>query len=145
MIWGITLVPHGRISFLLPVLLENLAKSELWTKGRATIDDILTFLYTGQMNLWAIYSEDGKVHAFIITEIKQYPRCKMLISPYTAGDYGVIDAAEDITLTTLEQFAKDTGCSGIEAIGRIGWKSRAKKHGFLAATMVYEKYFEVKS
>jgi len=56
----ISLVPIGHISPLIPGLLPHLQKSELWTRGRSTVDDILRSLFVGQMQLWVVFSQEGK-------------------------------------------------------------------------------------
>src|ERR1700688_3243284 len=86
-------------------LRRYLKKSEMWTRGRATVDDIVRFLYTGQMHLWVVI--DGNiVYGYVITEIKQYPQCKALVMQYAAGQPGAMASVEDKMHDLLEQFAK---------------------------------------
>lgn len=135
-------VPYGVLYRFIPALTPNLAKSEFWTHGKASIDDIIRFLYTGQMTLWVLYDADPiAVSVYVITEIKTYPQARMLVFQYCAGDYGALANAGDLIFTALEQYARHTGCSGIEFFGRPGWGPYAKKHGCTVKTVVYEKYF----
>lgn len=141
--YQISYVPYGRISPILPSLLYYLNKSEFWTHGRAVVDDILQYLYTGKMQLWAIYqAESQKIDAYIITEIKQYPQCKMFVWQYGAGEPGVTEQCDELVFDTLEHAAKDSGCAGLEVFGRPGWKPIAKKHGCTVNYVIYEKHFE---
>jgi len=142
MSYAVTYIPYGQISYVLPSLVGNLEKSELWTKGRANIDDIVKFLYTQYMQLWAVHDPDLQVlHGYVITEIKQYPKCKMLVMQYSAGDEGVLEGSGDLVFETLEKFAKDEGCNGIEFFGRPGWRNHARKHGCTSSMTVFEKFF----
>lgn len=138
----VSLVPQGRIAYVIPDILGYLHKSETWTAGRATVDDILRFLLTGQMMLWAVYNpEDKAVYGYNITEVKEYPQCKMLVVQYSAGEPHYMQFVDAEMHDTLERFAKDAGCAGIEAFGRPGWEPHLKQHGFTTKTVVYEKFF----
>ena len=138
----LSLVPPGGLTYWLFGLLDYMQKSEAWTRGRAGIDDIMRFLYTGQMNLWVVYDvEEREPYGFVITETKQYPRCRMLVVQYCAGEPNHMKFVEDQMFDTLERFAKDAGCAGIEFFGRPGWTPHAKQHGFDVRTIVYEKHF----
>jgi hypothetical protein len=44
-------------------------------------------------------------------------------------------------LATLESYARDAGCDGIEILGRKGWQAYVKHHGYTADTVLYEKFF----
>jgi hypothetical protein len=142
MSYKVSYVSYGNLCYAVPLLVEQLQKSELWTRGRATMDDIVRFLYIGQMQLWAVYdSETLSTDGYAITEIKQYPQCKMLVIQYGAGVFGTLSGVGDLIFDMMERFAKDSGCAGIEFFGRPGWGPHAKKHGYTVKTVVYEKYF----
>ena len=79
----ISLVAIGRVAGLIPSLLPYLKESQDWTRGRATVDDILRMVLNGQMQLWVVY-QDGIVYGHVVTEIKQYPQCNMLTIQYCA-------------------------------------------------------------
>ena len=143
MTYNITYIPYGRLSDMIPSLTRYLYKSEPWTKGRATVDDIVRYLFVGQMQLWAIFEQETlRTDGYVITEIKQYPQCKMFVWQYGAGEPGLIDNTYDLVLGTLEQAAKDSKCDGMEIMGRPGWKRAARKAGFVSEHVMYEKFFE---
>ncbi len=48
---NISLVPVGGIAGVLPALLPHLQTSAQWTRGRATIDDILQMVLSGKANI----------------------------------------------------------------------------------------------
>ena len=45
-------------------------------------------------------------------------------------------------LVLLEQYARDHGCSGMELIGRAGWKKFLQKNGWSATYLVCERNFD---
>ena len=122
---NISLVPYGAVSGVVPALLPFLTESQGWTRGRASVDDILRFILTGQMQLWAVHDEQS-IYGHFITEIKQYPQCKLLAIQYCAMTPGTMECVEN-DKTAL--FAKDMGCAGIEFVGRPGWRKTANKYG----------------
>lgn len=139
---NVSLVPYGAVAGLVPALMPFLAESEKWTRGRAKVDDLLRFVLTGQMQLWAAHDENH-VHGHIITEIKQYPQCKMFSVQYCAMQPGFMEAVEEEMQTKAAQFAKDAGCAGIEFVGRPGWRKTANKYGYEVQSVMYQKFFEV--
>ena len=137
----LSIVPYGMLSGVLLHVLPYLKVSEDWSKGRASVDDILRFLFTGQMQLW-IALDDTKIYGHIITEVKQYPQCKMLVIQYCAGESNHMQFVEEKAYEILERFAKDNGCAGIELIGRPGWSRHVAKQGFNTKSVMYQKFFE---
>jgi hypothetical protein len=139
---AITLVPYGELHKFIPLFTPILWKSELVSNGRSSVDDIIKFLYTGEMNLWAIFDDETRaIYGYVVTEIKQYPQSKLLVLQYCAGDPGAIEASGDLVFETLENFAKDGGCDGLEFFGRPGWGPFARKFGCTTQTVIYEKFF----
>jgi hypothetical protein len=138
----ITHVPIGGISNVLPSVLGYLEVSEKWTFGRSSVDDILRMLFNGQTQLWLVYSTDDlKVYGHIITEVKQYPQCKMLVIQNCAMEPHIMVDIEDKMQEIAEGFAKDVGCDGIELVGRPGWGKRIGKYGYDVQHVTYQKFF----
>ena len=138
----LALIPYGQVSQLIPSLLPFLEESQAWARGRANVDDMVRFILTGQMMLWAFFDEE-KVYGHMITEVYPYPRMQMLVVQYLASEVGTMAEAEDLTHETLARFAKDAGCAGIEFVGRPGWGKTAKAHGYEVQSVKYQKFFEV--
>jgi hypothetical protein len=136
-----SLVPPGMVSSVIPALLPYLRKSEEWTRGRATVDDILRFVLNGQMQLW-IGHEENTIYGHVVTEIKDYPQCKMLVVQYCAGEPNHMQYVDDEIFDLLDRFAKDAGCAGIEFVGRPGWRKQAEKYGFEVRSVMYQKFFK---
>lgn len=138
---NISLVPIGQVAGVMPSLFPFLAESVKWSRGRVVVDDILRFVLNGQMQLWAVHEGD-KAYGHIVTEIKQYPQCKMLTIQYCAMEPGTLESVEDEMQKTAQQFAKDAGCVGIEFVGRPGWGKTGEKYGYAVQSVVYQKFFE---
>ena len=137
----IALIPNGQVAGVIPALLPYLFESHVWTRGRSTVDDILRFILNNEMHLWVVH-EDGKICGHVITEIKQYPRCKMLTIQYCAMETGTLDQINDKMQEIAARVAKDAGCAGIEFIGRPGWRKTASKYGYAVQSVMYQKFFE---
>ena len=143
MILDISLVPVGNVSETIPGLLTYLRKSEVWDRGRTKVDDILRFVLTGQMQLWVVFDADTQqAHGHFITEVKQYPQCKMLVIQYAAMTPNYMVEIEDLMQRYAEEYAKQAGCRGIEFIGRPGWKKHAEHYGYKAQSVMYQRFFE---
>ena len=135
------LVPMGQVYATLPALLPHLETSAEWTKGRAGVDDLVRFVVNGQMQLWVVVDEDS-ILGHTITEIKQYPQCKMLVVQYCAMEPGTLEKVEDHMQDLAARFAKDAGCAGIEFIGRPGWRNTANKYRYTTQSVTYQKFFK---
>lgn len=138
----ISLIPVGQIAAAVPAVLPYLQESAAWTRGRASADDILRFVLSGQMQLWVVH-EANVAMGHIVTEVKQYPRCKMLAIQYCAMVPGTMEAVEDTMQTLAEDAARNAGCAGIEFVGRPGWRSTARAYGYEVQSVMYQKFFEV--
>lgn len=139
----ISLVPIGHISKTIPSLLGYLEESESWSGGRSKVDDILRFLLAGQMQLWVVFSKDEQqIYGHIITEVKQYPQFKMLVIQYCCIESHYMQYVEDKMQDIAERFAKDSGCVGIELVGRLGWGKKLEKFGYTTKDIVYQKFFK---
>jgi hypothetical protein len=136
-----SLIAPGQVSMMVPALLPYLRQSEQWTRGRAKVDDILRMILIGQMGLWALY-DDQVVYGHVVTEIKQYPQCKMLTIQYCAAKPNYMEHLDDLVAETMDRFARDAGCAGIEFVGRPGWRKAAKKYDFQVQSVMYQKFFE---
>lgn len=140
---SISLVPYGQISYMVQPLIKYLQKSEDWTKGRSSVDDIVRFVLTGQMQLWVVFDPDTQeIHGYVITEIKQYPQSKMFVIQYCAMEPNHMKYVDEVMHETADRFARDAGCAGIEFFGRPGWEPHVKKRGYTVKTVVFEKFFD---
>ncbi len=139
----IAFIPYGSIAGTIPAIMPYLVESAKRSRGRASVDDILRFLFSGEMQLWVVFDDETKeAHGHFITEFKQYPQCKMLVIQYAAMMPNHMDAIEDLMQKYAEDFAVKAGCNGIEFVGRPGWKKHAEKYGYTAQSVTYQRFFE---
>lgn len=137
----ISYIPYGSISAVLPGLLPYLQKSELWSDGRSKADDIVRLAMLGHLQLWAVHQEQV-VYGFFGLEVKQYPQCKMLAVQYCAMETGTLAEVQESMMAIAEDIAKNSGCAGIEFIGRPGWKKVADANGYTVQSVMYQKFLK---
>lgn len=141
--YGISIVPYGGLTKVLGGLNTYLTKAAEITSGRSCVDDIACQFYLGRYNLWVTFNEDsGAIFGFFATEIKHYPQRRLLCIQHCVIDAGQMEPLEGLMQDIAERFAKDNGCSGIEFVGRPGWRKYAKEQGFAAQTTVFSRFFE---
>lgn len=139
---NITLLPPDWIDGLWDQLLPYMQETAYRSRGRVSVEDLKEFIHTGYMNVWAVYDEEtNKVCGHFMTEVKQYPKMKMLVVQYAAMLPNHMEQIEDRMQVLAESFAKDAGCEGIEFVGRPGWKNHATKYGYTAQSVMYQKFF----
>lgn len=125
----VTLVPHGAVYTVYPILIDYIKKAEEWTLGRMNIDDISALMFSRNAQLWMVFDqESGDVHGYLTTEIRQYPQAKHLCVLNCGGHDGSLDACVHKVFDIFEQYAKSTGCDGIEFAGRPAWSKFVKQH-----------------
>lgn len=142
MTFDVSLLPAQYLDYVLADLRRYLQKSEFWSHGKTREEDIVDFVRCGRMFLWVIQDTDAnKILGYVVTEISEYPQCSMLTVQYCAGEPGLLEQAGEMVFKTLEQFAKDGGCAGVEFYGRKGWAPHVKGFGYHSNAIVFEKYF----
>lgn len=136
----VALVPPGSIVDTLPQLLPYLRKSEVWARGRSTVEDIVRFVLNGQMSLWKVFDDaDELIHGYVVCEIMVYPQARWLRVQYCAMKAHILSLVEGKMNELAERYARDKGCAGIEFIGRPGWRKYAEKHGYSVRSIMYQK------
>lgn len=80
--------------------------------------DLLRLAMTGQAGIW-LCEVDGAIEAAFVTWIKEYPRRRVL-EIVAGGGSGMRDWIEALK-TTLDQHARESGCSHIASVARPGW------------------------
>ncbi len=100
-----------------PLVVDHLKKAVPHSEGEMEPEDMLPELIKGEMQLW-FSVEDRTVTAAMVTQIIPYPRKKVL-RILSIGGEGMARWMKHFPM--VEEFAKQTGCSSIEAWGRKGW------------------------
>lgn len=101
-----------------------------------TIDSMVEGFKNGTMVPWVVVT-DGEIVAFIATEVFQCPLQKVLSLRFGAAKN--MASCIDLVLNTLEQHARDNGCSSVEISGRMGWLRALDKHGYEPAYVTLSK------
>ena len=111
----------------------HLAWPELWPllepAVRRTPDkpDVLARLIARDAQLWAVYDDDNKAVAVIVTQItcqSDGKRCRL----WLVGGSRVPAWADDF-LCKLEPWARSLGCVALWGAGREGWDRIVKRKG----------------
>lgn len=101
-----------------------------------TIDSMMESFKSGTMVPWAVVT-NGELVAFIATEVFQCPLRKVLVVRFGAGNN--IARYIELVIDTLENHARDNGCSSVEISGRMGWLRALDKHGYEPAYVTLSK------
>lgn len=80
--------------------------------------DLLQMALMGRAGIW-IAERDGEILVAIVTEVKQYPRRRVLEVMFGGGS----DMGEWIKpmVAALDEHAKAAGCAQVATAGRPGW------------------------
>jgi hypothetical protein len=136
------IVKPGDVVGMIPSVLGWLQKMATWTRGRRTVDDIVTRILNMECVLWVTLGADYRPNGALITKVEKYPRMCMLHVLHCAGDKGHMEEVADEVYAALDAFAKFNHCSGVEFIGRPGWERHVKERGFEVRSVTYQKFFE---
>lgn len=135
----VALVPQGFVPHEWPVVHDLLQKAVNRSHGRWSMEALLRALCVGDYHLW-IVKDCGDVVAAGVTQFVDYPHIRML-SIHFLGGTGFENWGDEL-LVTFERFAKDTGCGGVEAVGRFGFWPFFKRHGYDRSYCTYDTVFE---
>lgn len=112
--------------------LEGAAK---YTYGRYNVQDIKDCITDYDHQLWIAFEND-KIYGAVVTEIANYPRCRILAMQFTGGVE--LKKWKKPMLEILQRWAKDNGCEKIESPGRPGWARVFRDDGYEAKFITYE-------
>jgi len=110
--------------------------------GRYSLDHIAHEIMTGEQHLWVVFDDDKKVISALTTKFVSYPGKRLLAGQFLGGER--IMRWRDSMLETLERWAVDNNCDGMEMTGRRGFERILKPHGWTPEYTVFEKMFEEK-
>jgi len=137
----LSLVPYDYVADVVPQVLPYIKVSEEWTRGRSTATDLLSFIFSGRMQLW-VALDDQKIYGHLISEVKQYRQCKMFVVQHCAMEPHTFELVEDQVFDLCIRYAKDAGCAGVEFVGRPGWSKMMRKRGFDVQSVMFQKFFK---
>ena len=129
-------VPGGKVLEALRLGLDVGIAKVVHDTGDETVDQLVTDLVAGRQQFWSI-TEGGTPKGTMITQIVQRPATRALVVTYLAGD-DMPSWAEEAT-RSLDAFARQAECDGIEAIGREGLRKRLLQLGWAKVAVVYRR------
>jgi hypothetical protein len=128
----ITLVPKEALPDVWPEASQFIQKALDAAPGYYRPVDVLHNIINEMETLWAVYDDDKTMQACFTTIINQYPLCRRVMVHHVGGAY--LDEWQDDSWAILKNYARDTGCSGVDARGREGWRPRARSLGIRIIT-----------
>ena len=103
------------------------------------LDDVKAAVAKQEMQLWVIYN-NGKITATCVTEIRTWPRTKVLTAIIVAGR-GMDEWVRQLD-ALLTAFGAANGCKMLDAHGRSGWKKPLAELGWQQSVVTYAKGIE---
>lgn len=132
----VTLVPTEHVDGVWPLVERHMAAAAEYTFGRYNLDDIRESVTQYDHTLWLATDDDLAVVGGLVTCIRDYPRKRFLNLVFIGGERGL--EWKDEMLSTMQCWAKDNHCDGIESIGRVGWSQIFKQDGYTLRGYSYE-------
>jgi hypothetical protein len=139
----VSLVDPNYVSAVWDKVESILRKSLHTAHGRFTMESILREIVNFQQHLWIVFDDDKEIVAALTTRFIDYPDKRMLAGQFLGGRD--IMQWRDPMLETLEKWAKDNHCTGVEMTGRKGFSKVLATHGWTPEYTVFEKMFEEKN
>jgi len=139
----VSLVDHNYVSAIWDQVEPILGKSLLTAHGRYTMKSILREIVNFEQHLWIVFDDDKKIIAALTTRFVNYPDKRLLAGQFLGGEK--IMQWRDSMLETLERWAKDNNCDGVEMTGRKGFTKVLAPHGWTPEYTVFEKMFKEKN
>ena len=136
----VSLVDHNYVSAIWNQVEPILGKSLLTAHGRYTMKSILREIVNFEQHLWVVFDDDKKIIAALTTRFVNYPDKRLLAGQFLGGEK--IMQWRDPMLETLERWAKDNNCDGVEMTGRKGFTKVLAPHGWTPEYTVFEKMFK---
>ncbi len=85
--------------------------------GNYFLEDVFSLLLENRAQLWVAVEEDETIHAAMVTQISVFPRKRILTVLYLAGKHRKFWIH---FMDSIELWAKNQGCVGVEAYARVG-------------------------
>jgi len=139
----VSLVDHNYVSAIWDQVEPILGKSLPTAHGRYTMKSILREIVNFEQHLWVVFDDDKKIIAALTTRFVNYPDKRLLAGQFLGGEK--IMQWRDSMLETLERWAKDNNCDGVEMTGRKGFTKVLAPHGWTPEYTVFEKMFKEKT
>lgn len=136
----LVLMSHEDVLRFWDTVSVHLKKAMAHGQGESKLSDYMRKILNNDAQCWAVL-EDARITGIGLTEFLQYATHKTLhIITFTGEDF----EKQSKVFSTVEDFAKNSGCKAIEQWGRQGWAKVLPKYvpGFEQAYVVMRKEIE---
>jgi hypothetical protein len=113
----VRLPPIEEVAENWPLISKLLRKATVITGCYEPID-LLAMAMRGQVGIW-VCEVDGAIEAAVVTEIKQYPRRRILEVLFAGGTKMRVWLPRLVEV--LDEHGEQAGCSHVASAGRRGW------------------------
>ena len=137
----VSIIPQPALDMVEKDAERLLASALERSDGRHDFASIMAGLEAGRYQLWMVFDEMNSPIGALVTTIERYPLMDMLNLLFCGGES--LENWHEEMLEVLERFAKENGCSGMELVGRHGWKPFLEKFGWEASYLVCQRTFEI--
>jgi hypothetical protein len=127
---NITIVPREHLYEVLPYITCFVKKASEWTLGRMSTADILGSMFNPAVTTWILFDDRNITYGYLTTQIIDYPQARHM---------AMLDECVDLVFDTFEQYARDSGCDGLEITGRPAWWKHIKDRGYAQPQRQYFK------
>ena len=141
--YEISIVPKDQVILIWNVVEKFIQKSSNRSNGRIRPQDVLNDLLNNGSQLWIIFDTGSfDIIGVQITLFNYYPTGKKMLNlEHTSGKK--MQEWIEKGLEVVTKYAKDTGCHGLEGMGRHGqWNWVKNKKGWKKPATFYEYNFE---
>ena len=115
-------------------------KAVTYSGGRHTVNSTKYLLEQGMMDLFIVFKTVKDIEAIIVTQKSIYP-AKTLMTVVLCGGKNMNKWAGE-GIKTIMEYAKEKGCTGVEVMGRPGWRKIFKQHTkYKESYVLFEKDF----
>ena len=135
------LIPTDKIKDVENFVSDSIEKALKFSGNHYNLDDVLKQLYEGKAQLWILWNDKRKpkYQGCIVSKILERPNTKSLNLFIVTGQDRKLWQDK---ITTIEDFAKEKGCSHLETYARQGWSRILKKHNYKTTHYLLEKKLE---
>jgi len=121
--------------------IEPLVKKAVsYSGGRHTVATTKYLCKIGEMKLWIVFKSVKDIEAIIITQKAIYP-AKTILTIVLCGGRNMSKWSGE-AIKTIMEYAKENGCTGVEVMGRPGWRKIFNKHvKYKESYVLFESHF----
>jgi len=134
-------IPTEKIKSVEPFVNESIEKALKYSGNHYNLEDIQKELNEGKAQLWILWNEKrkNKYQGCIVTKILKRSNTKSLNLFIVTGKD---KKSWQDKIATLEDYAKQEGCTHLETYARPGWSRILKKYNYKITHYLLERKLE---